>query len=140
MEQVEKKGWWSRNWKWFVPVGCLSILVLGVVIIALIITLVFGAIKSSDVYQEALTKAKANRTVVAELGEPIDTGWLVSGSINVSGSSGDADLQIPISGPKKSGTIYAVARKTAGAWRFSVLEVEVEGRYDRISLLSQSSP
>ena len=138
MEQPIKKSWWSRNWKWFVPVGCLGGIIAIVVAIALIVTLVFGALKSSDAYKEALEKATRNPTVVSELGEPIEAGWLVSGSINVSGSSGEADLSIPISGPKKSGTIYAVARKSAGVWRFSTLEVEVQGRTTRISLMTET--
>jgi hypothetical protein len=135
MQQPEKRGWWSRNWKWLVPVGCLGMLAAVAVVIVLIATLVFGALKSSDVYKQALAKATANPTVISELGEPIEPGWLVSGSISVSGSSGEADIAIPISGPKKSATIYAVGRKSAGEWRFSRLEVEVQNRPLRIKLL-----
>src|SRR5438876_830195 len=25
-QTIPQAGWWSRNWKWFVPVGCLSLL------------------------------------------------------------------------------------------------------------------
>ena len=136
-QQSEKRGWWSRNWKWFVPVGCLSILAAIAVVIVLIVTLVFGALKSSDVYKQAMSKATANPTVISELGQPIESGWMVSGSISVSGSSGEADISIPISGPKKSGTIFAVGRKSAGEWKFSRLEVEVPDR-PRINLLSSA--
>ena len=138
MQQPEKRGWWSRNWKWFVPVGCLSMLAVVAVVIALIVTLVFGALKSSDVYKQAVAKATANPTVISELGEPIEAGWIVSGSINVTGSSGEADLSIPISGPKKAATIYAVALKSAGEWKFSRLEVEVANRPLRINLMSSA--
>ena len=138
MQQPEKRGWWSRNWKWVVPVGCLSMLAAVAVVIVLIVTLVFGALKSSDVYKRAMAKATANPTVISELGEPIESGWMVSGSISVNGSSGEADISIPISGPKKSGTIYAVGRKSAGEWKFSRLEVEVPNRPLRINLLSSA--
>ncbi|HEV8486035.1 MAG TPA: cytochrome c oxidase assembly factor Coa1 family protein [Blastocatellia bacterium] len=138
MQQPEKRGWWSRNWKWFVPVGCLSILAAVAVVIVLIVTLVFGALKSSDVYKQAMAKATANPTVISEIGQPIESGWMVSGSISVTGSSGEADISIPISGPKKSGTLYAVARKSAGEWKFSRLEVEVPNRPLRINLLSSA--
>ena len=138
MQQQEKRGWWSRNWKWFVPVGCLSMLVVGAVVIALIVTLVFGALKSSDVYKQALAKAISNPTVIGELGEPIEAGWVVSGSISVNGSSGEADISIPISGPKKSATVYAVGRKSAGEWKFSRLEVEIPNRPLRINLMSSA--
>lgn len=105
-----------------------------------VISLVFGAIKSSDVYQQAESRASANAEVKRELGEPIESGWIVSGSISVSGSSGEADIAIPISGPKGDGTVYAVAIKSAGVWKFSTLEVEVEGRDQRIDLLTESEP
>jgi hypothetical protein len=136
MEQPPvKRGWWSRNWKWFVPVGCLGVILAIVAVVALVVSLIFGAMKSSDVYKTALEKASANRAVISELGEPIEGGWMVSGSINVNDAGGDADLAIPVSGPKKNGTIYAVARKSAGQWRFSRLEVEVEGGTNRINLM-----
>jgi cytochrome oxidase complex assembly protein 1 len=135
MEQPQKKSWWSRNWKWFVPIGCLGLLVIGVGVIVLFVSIIFGALKSSDAYTQALAKARANPAVISELGQPIEPGWLVSGSVNVSGPSGNADLSIPVSGPKKSGTIYVVARKSAGEWQFNRLEVDVEGRGSRINLL-----
>ncbi|MDQ6808418.1 MAG: cytochrome c oxidase assembly factor 1 family protein, partial [Verrucomicrobiota bacterium] len=59
----------------------------------------------------------------------------------VEGTSGKADMTIPISGPHGSGTIYAVATKTAGRWIYSILEVEVKvrNRKDRIELPKDSS-
>jgi hypothetical protein len=136
MNPPQQKGWFGRNWKWFVPVGCLSIIVMAVGVVAALIFFIFGAIKSSDVYQQALEKARSNPDVVRELGEPIETGWLMSGSINVSGDSGNADMKIPVSGPKKSGGVYAVAAKRQGKWEFSALEVEIEGETKRINLLT----
>lgn len=135
----EKKGWFGRNWKWFIPAGCLTIIVMIGVFVAAIMVFVFGAIKSSDVYQQALTKARSNTAVTRELGEPIEPGWLVSGSINVSNGAGDANLSIPVSGPKKSGTVYALATKKQGKWEFSTLELEVDGQGRRINLLTPSS-
>lgn len=133
---VEKKGWFSRNWKWLLPVGCVGLLAAGVAVVLLILSFVFGAIKSSDVYQQAVSKASADSAVVRELGQPIEAGWMVSGSINVSGPGGSADLAIPISGPKGKGTIYAVATKSAGRWTFTQLQVEPEGSSARIDLLA----
>jgi hypothetical protein len=136
MNPPEQRGWFSRNWKWFVPTGCLSVVVMAVAAVAAIIYFTFGAIKSSDVYQEALAKARSNQAVVRELGEPIEPGWQISGSFNVSGDSGNADVKIPVSGPKKSGAVYATAMKRQGKWDFSALEVEIEGETKRINLLA----
>src|SRR5436190_7143910 len=94
-------SWWKRNWKWFVPVGCLTgcltFIVLGVVFAGTIAMVVFGAIRSSDVYKDALAKAKMNPAVISALGSPIKEGLFLSGSSNVNGASGEANLSIPIS-------------------------------------------
>jgi hypothetical protein len=134
-----QKGWFGRNWKWFIPTGCLSIVVIVAAGIGAVVYFAFAAIKSSDIYQESLNKVKSNAAVVQELGEPIEAGWQISGNINVSGNSGNADVKIPVSGPKKAGAIYATAIKKQGKWDFSVLEVEIEGQTKRINLLLPSS-
>ena len=139
MNSPENKGWFGRNWKWFVPAGCLSIVVMVVAVAAAGLYFIIGAIKSSDVYQEALAKARSNTAVVRELGEPIEAGWRISGTINVSNDSGNADVRIPVSGPKKSGAVYATAIKKQGKWDFSALEVEIEGVTKRINLLIPST-
>ncbi len=131
----QRPGWWSRNWKWFVPSGCLTLLLLVVGFACLIATIVFGAIKSSDAYKMALTKAKADPRVVSALGSPITDGYFVMGKTNVNGTSGNADLTVPISGPKGKGTIYFVATKFAGQWTFSKLMVEIAATGQRIDLI-----
>ncbi len=131
-------SWWSRNWKWFVPVGgcggCLVVVAFGLICFSSILFAVFGAMKSGDVYKTAVSRAKANPEVVAVLGTPIKEGFFVSGNTNVNGGSGKADLSIPISGPKGSGTIYATATKSAGEWNYSQLVVEIAATKERIDL------
>src|SRR5437660_11498144 len=130
-----RPGWWSRNWKWFVPTGCcLTPLVLGGAFVAFMVLVVFGALKQSDAYKLAVARAKADSRVVAALGSPIEEGWYLSGNTNVNGASGDADLSIPISGPKGKGTIYAVATKSAGEWTYSKLQVKIDSTGETIDL------
>lgn len=138
MQQAQQKSWLGRNWKWLVPTGCLGLILIVVIFVVAIVMLVFGAMKSSDVYQEAVRRAKADDAVVRELGTPVEAGWMVSGSVNVENDGGEADLKIPVSGPNKSGTIYAEATRKGGAWQYSVLEVEVEGGAERIDLLKSA--
>jgi hypothetical protein len=133
--QPPPAGWWSRNWKWFVPTGCcLTPLVLGGAFAAFIVLVVFGAMKQSDAYKMAVARAKADPRIVAALGTPISEGWFLSGKTNVNGGSGDADLTIPISGPKGKGTIYAVATKSAGEWTYAKLVVKVDATGETIDL------
>jgi hypothetical protein len=137
MNQQQDKNWWGRNWKWFVPVGCLGFLVVFVGFIAGIMFLLFGMMKSSDVYKDAVARAQACPSVREALGTPIKEGMFISGNINVSGPSGQANLSIPISGPDGEGTIYVIAAKSVGQWTFSTLVVEIKDTKQRINLLEK---
>jgi hypothetical protein len=133
-------NWWKRNWKWFVPLGCFTVALLFLAFIGLIVVIVFSAMKSTDVYREALARAKADPAVIEALGSPIKDGFLVSGNTNVTGASGESNLAITISGPNGKGTIYVSANKSLGQWNYSGLVVEVGQTHERIDLLKKSAP
>ena len=133
--QTPSANWWQRNWKWFVPV-CVGSVVLFVGFIMLIFVAVFGMMKSSDAYKDALAMAQENQYVQEALGSPIEAGLLVMGNINVNGSSGHADLAIPVSGPYGEGTIYVVASKSAGRWTMLQLVIDIKATNERIDLLA----
>ena len=107
---------------------------MAVAFVAVIVIVVFGAMKSSDAYKLAVARAKADPRVTAALGTPISEGMFLSGNTNVNGASGEANLAIPISGPKGKATIYAEATKSAGRWSYSKLVVQVDGGGDAIDL------
>jgi len=54
-----------------VPLGCLTVLVLFLAFVGSILVIVFSAMKSTDVYREALARAKADPAVIEALGSPI---------------------------------------------------------------------
>ncbi len=135
IDSKNEKNWFTRNWKWAVPSGCLVALIFLGLFAGGIVFLVFKVIKQSDVYAEALQIVAQHDACLEALGTPIEDGWFVSGSINTSGSSGDADLAIPISGPYGEGTIFVVARKKEGRWHYEVLEVQVQGQENRIVII-----
>lgn len=137
MDQTQLRGWWGRNWKWVLPVGCLGSLVIPILLCAGILGAIMGGMKTSWACTEGLELARNNPAVIAQLGEPIEPGWMISGSIHVSGSSGKADLAIPLNGSKNSGTLYVVAHKDVGQWLFDQAEVEVNGQQERINLLPE---
>jgi Cytochrome oxidase complex assembly protein 1 len=135
VHSVPGRNWWLRNWKWFVPVGCLGTLTLFIAFLVSIAVIVFSAVKSTDVYKDALARAKAHPSVIEILGSPIKEGFLVSGNTNVNGASGEANLSIPISGPKGKGTIYVAANKSLGEWNYSGLIVEIAKTHQPIDLM-----
>ena len=104
--------------------------------IALVLAIVEGSIKSSEVYQLSLTKAQTAGPVAEYIGQPFRQGWLVSGSLSEAvGGTGEAVLSIPISGPKGSGRLHVEARRQAGSWSFRALQLEVDGRESEFDLL-----
>jgi cytochrome oxidase complex assembly protein 1 len=135
-----RPNWWKRNWKWFVPLGCFGVALLFLAFALSIVLIVFGAMKSTNVYKEALARAKADPAVIGALGSPIKDGFFMSGNTNVNGASGESNLAIPIHGPKGNGTIYVSANKVLGQWNYSGLIVEVRETHQRIDLLHKSAP
>lgn len=126
-QSVGGRNWWQRNWMWFVPTGCVTLLILMAIFAGGIVFTVFGVMKTSDPYKVAIERAKANAQVAEALGTPVSAGLFLSGTINVTGGSGNADLSIPISGPKGSATIYVVGTKSEGEWVYSKMNARVAG-------------
>ncbi len=117
--------------------GCLgaaAFVLLIVGIIAGVFFIITSDFKSSPVYLEAMKAAQSDPRVLEQMGMPIQAGWFVTGSIEQQGLSGDASLVIPISGPRKGGTLYASARKGNGVWQFYTLAVQIDGQDQIIDL------
>ncbi|HEX8502126.1 MAG TPA: cytochrome c oxidase assembly factor Coa1 family protein [Pyrinomonadaceae bacterium] len=135
--QPQRKGCLGRNWKWMLPVGCLGLILGGVLLFGGIVYVAMSAIKSSDVYRGALGVAQAHPAAVERLGQPVKDGWFVQGNINYSGGGGNANFEIPVSGPKKSGTLRVSAVNSDGAWMYEKLDLAVEGG-ETVSLLDRN--
>jgi cytochrome oxidase complex assembly protein 1 len=116
-------------------IGCGVVVLLIGVCVAVLALFVFGTVKRSHPYRAAVERAENDPRVKAVLGEPIETGWWVSGSVHVDNGNGNAELTIPLSGPKASGKLHAIATIENGDWKFERLSMKPESG-DRIDLLS----
>jgi hypothetical protein len=137
MEQAhepERGSWWSRNWKWIVPVGCLTPILVCGGFLTLILVFVFGLIRSSEPYTHSLEAARANPGLREAIGAPMEPDFLVTGSIETSGPSGTAELAYGLTGPDGEATVYVIARKQAGQWEYRTLEAELAATGERIDL------
>ena len=130
-----KRSWLEQNPRWKIAVGFLTLLFLLIAFGGLVMIGVTASFRGSEVYQQALAAAAENHLVRREIGDPIQPSWFVTGQLNVSGSTGNADLSIPVSGSKGRGVIRAVAFKAEGIWRFTYLQVNVAGQGATINLL-----
>ena len=135
-----RKSWLDRHPRSKIPLGCLMLLFLVGMFVALLMTVITTSFRSSDVYKEAMARAAANEQVRAQIGDPIKADWLIAGELKVSSNTGSANLSIPISGSRGRGAIRAVASKSGGVRRFSCLQVVVEGHRSAIDLLPAALP
>ena len=136
MNAAQPSSWFNRNWKWVVSVACvLMVAIIGGFIFA-VFMLVSRLMHSSGSYQQAMARARQDSTVIAALGTPIEDGFWMTGKISENGDSGNANLQIPLSGPKGDAMLYLTARKSAGVWSYSHLQVRIDSTNQQIDLLN----
>lgn len=118
------KGWFGRNWLWFVPLLGLSSFCFCCLGCGGIIFGVLQTIKSSEPYQMALAHVQADPEVRELLGEPIvESGFMPLGQVNVLNDAGDATFSFNVSGPKKEASVNASAIREGGQWRLTSVEV-----------------
>lgn len=130
-------SWFSKNWKWLVPLLIAGVLAC-VVFVGSLAWFIFGLIKSSEPYKHSVDLVMHDPQAVSALGAPIQTGWLINGSIRLSGSSGFADLAISVHGQAHKGTVYVLARKFAGQWNYQRILLNVDSG-EQIDLLRHRS-
>src|SRR5207245_5004925 len=99
--------WFGRNWKWVVPLGCLlpALFVGGCGL--LVFLFATGIIKQSDAYKIAMARAQANPALIEAIGSPISQTGIVSGNSKVTAPTDQANLSIPLSGPKGEATLMS---------------------------------
>ncbi len=135
-ENIERKGWFGRNWKWAVPTGgCLLIIVLIVAFVGTIAVGVTSMMSDSQAYIDAMEMVKNNPEVMERIGEPIETNGMSGGSINYSNGFGEAELTIPIKGPKGEATIRVEGQGKDTNWTYDTMDVYIDETNEIINLL-----
>lgn len=119
-------GWFARNWKWVVIFGCLTPILLAGGCVAAVVFIAFGAIRATDVYDNAILRAQNDPRVIEHLGAPVKAGWWVTGNVSINNDQGTADFVLPLNGSKKRGKLEVEASRDGGPWNYSVLRVRVD--------------
>ncbi|MRX67358.1 Cytochrome oxidase complex assembly protein 1 [Flavobacterium resistens] len=131
-----QKNWWNRNWKWFIPTGCLSIIILFVLFLVGVFFEVTSIIKDSDAYIESMELVQHNKILIEKLGSPIETDGMVSGTVSAVNDVRKCDVQVPLKGPKGKATLFVVGEKR-GKWKYSEMSVYIEKTDEKIDLLKK---
>ena len=129
------RSWFSRNWKWLIPV----VVGVPVLFVAGIISLVFGIMKSTEPYKHSTELVLRDPQALQAMGSPVKMGWLVTGSIQTSGSSGEAELAIPVHGSMHEGKLYVIAKKSMDVWHYESIQLWIEGQSTGLDLLHHTA-
>jgi hypothetical protein len=119
------RGWWSRNWLWFVPTVLLTLVILCCGCPLGIAFWLFNKVYDLEVFQTAMQKIEADDGLRRELGQPIAiVRWPPPAfSIEERNGRGEADIRWEIEGPKGRGKAHVQARLTGERWETVRLEV-----------------
>ena len=126
-ESIEEFKAVQRKWaKW----GVIVLVAVAAFFVALFF-IISASFKSSDAYKLAVSKMEASQEVSRVIGTPFTTG-MPSGSMQISGPDGSANLSFSVSGPAGKGTVYMEAVQNLGQWQIHrmVLEEESGNRID----------
>jgi Cytochrome oxidase complex assembly protein 1 len=65
-------------------------------------------------------------------------GWFLEGGVNVdvAKNSGDADILVPIKGPKGTAFVHTIGVREGGVWTIQEMTATVEGTGNTVDLLA----
>lgn len=88
-----------------------------------LIWLIFSLLRHSDVCQMAVQRAGQSPAAVSIVGQPIQPGFFVMGTIKIRNGVGRASLSIPVRGSKGEATLETKAAKSSGVWTLTELRL-----------------
>jgi hypothetical protein len=127
-EQRPRRGWWSQNWRWFLPALLLAIVILGG---GAIYWALYTRVYDLEPCRAAMQAIEADKQLQEALGEPIRTVKCPSKSTLPSArvEEQETDILWQIEGPKGAAEAHVRARMMAGKWEIVVLDVKLaDGR------------
>lgn len=108
-------------------------------LLTLVITLAVrrdeAKMRNSDVAKLTIAAAEANPALTEKLGRPLKTGGLVSGYV----STGNAQIEISVSGPRGSRVLGARLRRQGNTWQIQSLLFRENGEAVNLDLLAVQS-
>lgn len=135
MSEVQRKSWFARNWGWVLGGGCLTIIIIGILLVVGVVATVSNSITGSEPYTYAYQKATESNLVIEYIGEPIETNGMGSTDYSFNNGVSKANLNIPIKGPVGEGVIVVDAEKIDDEWVYKQLYFLGDTETEIINLL-----
>ncbi|QXP59004.1 cytochrome c oxidase assembly factor Coa1 family protein [Olleya sp. HaHaR_3_96] len=130
-ELIKHKSWWNRNWKWFVPVSGILLIIISVFIsfgMSGIVSDLTQAYSDTELYEKALEKVKSDQKVTELLGEiaPIDNLAILEGDIYYTNNNQTVNSTIRLKGTKGKARMDITADKINNAWEYKIINVRIK--------------
>jgi hypothetical protein len=127
------RGWFARNWKWFLPVLLLLVIVVGG---GGFVCWQYQKVFGNEAYQQAMSKILENKEIKASLGEPIKTLYL-NPAPSIRQESNETNILWTIVGSsQKQAKVHIFQRLMGGKWETIIAEVALpEGK--KVSLIDE---
>jgi hypothetical protein len=122
------RGWFRRNWKWFLPTLFVVSVVAAAIAAFSYVQIRARRLRQNPTYQMALAEVQRSKQVQDRLGQPIvDSDWNPSGRIDVRDNAalGDASFNFDIKGPNGAASVLAQGRMVDGEWALTGLDVRL---------------
>lgn len=130
-ELRKQKSWWKKNWKWFLPVSMIILIVVAILSssgVGGIANNYAQAYSDQELYQDALEHVKSNSRVIEVLGEiePIDKLAILEGEVQYSNNNQRVNSTIRIVGSKGKAKMDILANRVQGKWNYQKILVRVK--------------
>jgi hypothetical protein len=130
-ELIEQKSWWKKNWKWFIPVSGLLLIIFSVFISSEIVGIgadFAQAYSDTELYQNAIKKVKSDQKVKELLGEIvlIDKFAILEGEVNYTNGNQSVNSTIRIQGTKGKAKMDISADRVQDQWVFKKINVRIK--------------
>ncbi len=134
----EEKNWLERNWKWFVPLA---------VIILLLVVTVSGSVdgasdfatafKDDTLYKKAIEKCNNNQQVQKVLGklQDVDKLAIIESTVDYSNNKQKVKLSVRVNGEKGKGRMDAIADRNNEGWNYSLIKIRIKNPKQEIIVL-----
>jgi hypothetical protein len=133
--EQKPRGWWSRNWKWFVPTLFLGMILMCSGCLATIFFGAVGLLRNAEPYLPAMQKIQASPEAQEAFGQPIrDNSWMPTWSPD----RDNIDVRWDLVGPKGKGKAYVKARM--GKVKLEIVIIEVTLPNGKRLLLHDEGP
>jgi hypothetical protein len=135
LQKLDKpqRGWFGRNWKWFVP---LLLLLIVVVVGAGYGCWFYQRILGNEAYQKAMVKIAADKDIVTALGESIKLRYF-SPTPSFRRDAGETDILWTVVGSaEKQAKVHVFQRLMSGKWETIISEIVLPNN-KKISLIDE---